>query len=188
MKKIIAMALVLSVLCAFTGCGGSSEDTSSTEAASETTVSETTAAADTQADDSAEAAPAKALYAEFKKIMSDGGTHTTSEIAEALVNNEDIVPFAGATMEMEEGWFNGFTEDITGFKSAAFFGPMISSIPFVGYIFELEDGADAEAFRADLDSKADLAWNVCTQADEKICEAEGNMIFFVMAPASFDEE
>lgn len=130
--------------------------------------------------------PAKILCDQFKYITSDGNSHTTVDIAEALANSE-ILPFATATMEMSEGWINGFNEEINGFKSATFFGPMIGTIPFVGYIFELDKDADTDAFISNLNEKANLAWNVCTAADEKLCESEGNFVFFVMAPASFEE-
>lgn len=131
--------------------------------------------------------PAKVLHAQFVDIVSDGNSHTTAEIAEALAANE-LLPFNTATLEMSEGWINGFTEEINGFKSATFFGPMIGTIPFVGYIFELDKNADPEAFINNLNDKANLAWNVCTCADEKLCESEGNFVFFVMAPAAFGED
>lgn len=131
--------------------------------------------------------PAKVLHAQFVDIVSDGNSHTTAEIAEALAANE-MLPFNTATLEMSEGWINGFTEEISGFKSATFFGPMIGTIPFVGYIFELDKNADAGAFVNDLNEKANLAWNVCTVADEKLCESEGNFVFFIMAPAAFGED
>lgn len=131
--------------------------------------------------------PAKLLYAQFGDIVSDSNSHTTADIAETLAANE-IFPFNTATLEMSEGWINGFTEEITGFKSATFFGPMIGTIPFVGYVFELDKNADTEAFINNLNEKSNLAWNVCTVADEKLGGSEGNFVFFVMAPASFEED
>ena len=63
---------------------------------------------------------------------------------------------------------------------------MIGSIPFVGYVFELSDDADVEAFMATLESKSDLRWNICTEADERLCSNVDNFVFFIMAPAGFD--
>ena len=40
--------------------------------------------------------------------------------------------------------------EITGFEQCVMFGPMIGTIPFIGYIFKLADGADVEAFKTVL--------------------------------------
>lgn len=129
--------------------------------------------------------PAQILLADFYKKMDDGQFASTDDLANALVENP-IIEFAGATMPVEPGFLNGFTEEITGFSKGTMFGPSIGAIPFIGYVFEVN--SDVEAFRNTLLEKSDLRWNVCTQADEKVCEASDNMVFFVMAPKSFDEE
>lgn len=108
------------------------------------------------------------------------------ELADKIITNE-MIPFAGMAMAVEPGYLNGFTEEIDGFENGAVFGPMIGSIPFVGYVFYLEDGADVKAFVNNLKEKGDLRWNICTEADEMVCEAEGNKVFFVMCPTSLDE-
>ena len=66
------------------------------------------------------------------------------------------------------------------------FAPMIGSIPFVGYVFTLEEGADAAAFMQTLTDNADPRWNVCVEADETVVENADNMVFFVMCPAQFE--
>ena len=75
--------------------------------------------------------------------------------------------------------------EITGFDEGVMFAPMIGSIPFVGYIFTLPDGADTEAFLQLLTDNADPRWNICTEADETVTGKAENMIFFVMSPAQF---
>jgi hypothetical protein len=80
-----------------------------------------------------------------------------------------------------EGWLNGFdAESITGFSEGAVFAPMIGTIAFMGYIFTLPEGADVEAFKTQLTSTANLRWNICTEADEMVCDNVGNKVFFVI--------
>ena len=63
---------------------------------------------------------------------------------------------------------------------------MIGSIAFVGYVFELEAGADAEAFVNELTANANPRWNICVAAEETVTAVEGNMVFFCMSPLSFE--
>ena len=61
---------------------------------------------------------------------------------------------------------------------------MIGTIPFIAYVFEVDD---AESFAKTLEDNAQLNWNICTQADEMKITTVDNYIFFVMAPKSFEE-
>ncbi len=108
-------------------------------------------------------------------------------IAEKLVANP-VIKFAGGAMSVEEGYLTGFDNtEIKGFKSGAMFAPMIGTIPFVGYVFELESADKASAFISTLKSNANLRWNICTTADEMVATSVGNKVFFVMSPLSFEE-
>lgn len=40
-------------------------------------------------------------------------------------------------MNVEEGPLNGFSSDVKGFKDGYVFSPMIGTIPFVAYVFEV---------------------------------------------------
>lgn len=112
---------------------------------------------------------------------------TAQEIAERLIANE-IIPFQGGVMPVEPGVMAGFDNaEITGFESGVMFAPMMGTIPFVGYIFELEDGQDADAFKQTLEENANLRWNICTEAEEMTVYSEGNKVFFLMAPKNFEE-
>ena len=103
-----------------------------------------------------------------------------------LIENS-IIQFMGGAIEVEEGYLSGFDNvEIKGFKSGAMFAPMIGSIPFVGYVFELENEADVPNFIKTLEDNANLRWNICVTADEMVSGSVGNKVFFVMAPASFD--
>ena len=125
------------------------------------------------------------LLADFKsKAASASGAVA---LAESILAHP-IISFSGAAMAVEPGLLSGFgNTEITGFKDGAMFGPVIGSIPFVGYVFVLEDGADASAFVSTLKSSADLRWNICVEADEMVAGSSGNKVFFVMCPKTFEE-
>lgn len=114
-----------------------------------------------------------------------------AESAEALATKiveEAALPFSPMVMPMEEGYLAGFDNfEVRGFTECAAFAPMIGSIPFVGYVFELPEDADVEAFKTSLSDNANLRWNICVTADEMVVENEGNTVFFVMCPASVEE-
>lgn len=129
--------------------------------------------------------PANTLKAEFVELAKGG--ESALQIAEKLVTNE-IIPFAGGAMEVEPGLLAGFDNyEVKGFKSGAVFMPMIGSIAFVGYVFELEAGADVNAFVNELASNSNPRWNICVEAEETVTGTEGNMVFFCMSPLSFEE-
>ena len=123
------------------------------------------------------------LLAAFK--ANSGGSALS--VAESLSSNPAIKVSVGA-MEIEPGYLTGFDNtEITGFKEGAVFMPMIGTIPFVGYVFTLENAADAPAFISKLKSAANLRWNICTSADEMVAGSAGNKVFFVMCPTEFAE-
>ena len=129
---------------------------------------------------------AQTLLADLK---SKAGSHSSAtSLAEALSTNP-IIPFMAGAMPVEPGLLSGFgNTEIKGFKDGAMFAPFIGSIPFIGYVFILEDGVSASSFISTLESNADLRWNICVEADEKLSGSVGNKVFFVMSPKSFDEE
>ena len=106
-------------------------------------------------------------------------------MADALLRN-NVIQFMSGSMPVEEGWLSGFSSDITGFKEGVSFGPMMGSIAFIGYIFELEDGSDAEAFIKTLKSNADPRWNICVEAEETVTAYSGNTVFFLMCPRQME--
>ena len=113
---------------------------------------------------------------------------TAQEIAERIVANE-IIPFSPMVAPVEPGLLMGFDNaEITGFKEGVMFGPMMGTIPFVGYVFVLEEGADVDAFVTTLKDNANLRWNICTEAEELTVESEDNTVFFLMSPKNFEEQ
>lgn len=126
------------------------------------------------------------LVEEFHALKAENTAITAQEMADAILANP-VIQFEGATMEVEEGLLTGFgNAEITGFTDGVMFAPMIGSIPFVGYVFTLEDGADVDAFMQVLKDNADPRWNVCVEAEETVVENADNMVFFVMCPSQFE--
>ena len=125
------------------------------------------------------------LLSAFKKSATNSSSALS--IAEALITNEVIV-FGGGAVPVEEGYLVGFENtEIKGFSEGAMFAPMIGTIPFVGYVFTLADGTNAADFIATLKESANLRWDICTSADEMVTGSQGNKVFFVMCPTSFEE-
>lgn len=156
MKKIISIFLAVTLIFALCACGSKSEP-------------------------EPQKSPAQQLLAVFNEKLP--ASENISALAQTLV---ETLPFSGAFIEVESGYLNGFTNEISGFENGVMFAPMIGSIPFVGYIFELDDTADTAAFIDLLKENADLRWNICTSADEMVVDANGQTVFFVMSPLSFE--
>ena len=165
MKRIIALLLASIMVLSMVACGTTKEDDKKEEGKTPETVGAT-------------------LLNEFK-ANPEG---TAQEIAERIIGNE-IIPFMGGANPIEPGLLSGFDNaEITGFKEGCMFGPMMGTIPFVGYIFVLEDGVDVDAFMTTLKDNANLRWNICTEAEELTVENEGNTVFFLMSPKEFEEQ
>lgn len=112
---------------------------------------------------------------------------STEEIANAVMAHSSI-QFMGGVVPVEEGFLTGFDNtEIHGFSSGVMFAPAIGTIPFVGYVFELSDGTDADSFVKTLKDSANPRWNICTEAEQTIVEKSGNKVFFLMCPKSFEE-
>ncbi len=124
------------------------------------------------------------LKADF---INKAPSHSSAlSLAEALVSNSSI-QFAGMATEVTEGYLTGFNDkEIKGFSQGAMFAPMIGTIPFVGYVFILENEADVSSFTAELTRNANLRWNLCTEAEEMITASSKNKVFFVMCPKSME--
>ncbi|MBQ2941946.1 MAG: hypothetical protein IJD97_06915 [Clostridia bacterium] len=128
------------------------------------------------------------LKKQFVEI-TDGGETDPYTIAETLMTNPAI-EFMPMVTEIDPGIFlQGFTlDEVTGFEKGAMFGPMIGSIPFIGYIFSLSEDADIDGFINTLTENADLRWNICVSADEMHTEKSGTTVFFLMSPLSLEQE
>lgn len=183
MKKVLIFLMAAVMMVSFAACAktpADEENTTDADAQIENSVEETSEAAAATGD-----TVAQALVAEFKALAA---SETDAQaIADKLAASAAVAQIGPATMPVEAGLLTGFDNvEITDFESGVMFAPMIGTIPFVGYVFTLADGADVAAFVKTLEDNANLRWNICTEADEMVAVAEGNVVFFVMAPASLD--
>ena len=207
MKNIVAIFLAVTMLFVMSSCsrkGGDGEDTTdkaTTDTGTDIIAGDTTDEAESTEADTTEndmsdgqdsgvngdnsvnqTSVAKVLLRDFKEDSSG----SAQEIAERLLKNK-AVSFAGGAMAVEEGLLTGFDDtEIKGFKEGAMFSPMIGTIPFVGYVFVLDDGTDVAEFKKTLRDNANLRWNICTQAEEMVVENEDNKVLFIMSPMTFE--
>ncbi len=112
MIKMLTIILTVSLACACTGCGNKQAGSSGQSAMDQLPK---------------DATPAQTVTADFTDKMNSDTYSTMENLAADLVA-ADYLPFEGATMQVEEGWLNGFTDEITGFKEGWMFGPVIGAI------------------------------------------------------------
>ena len=191
MKKslIFVLVAILVVSIALVACTGNTTEETTVNTEETTVAEETTLEGEetTEGEGTTEGSVATTLVAAFKDIVANGTDLTALAIGEELAQNEAVAAVGMGAVEVEAGLLSGFDNaEITGFKSGAMVAPMIGSIAFVSYVFELEEGTDADAFVATLKDNANLRWNICVTADEMADATEGNFVYFVMAPMSFE--
>lgn len=154
----------------------STEDTAeTTEDTAETTEENTEAGSEEAAGDTFGAKMTEKFHAEIAD---------NTDLLEVLVNTTSVMNLNFDQFEVtnETEYFIGFDSTLPEFKKGYCVAPFISTQPFISYIFEVED---AESFKEELKSMANPSWNICTTADEVICESEGNIVFFAMCPAKY---
>ena len=131
----------------------------------------------------------EALWNAFLKEIKDNDQITMQELADTLLQNPVIAFMGGAVpLEASQEYFVGFDEyKIEGYESGAIYMPMIGSIPFVGYVFRLNDGVDAKGFISNLTSNCNPSWNICVTADQTVAGAVDNVVFFLMCRAAIED-
>ena len=201
MKKRNIALLVLTVALVggtFTGCGSKTVpsngndvstiaptvETESTETGeTEVTESETEEITETEeVTETNNTNISSILVSDFKSAVAN--LEATEDIANDLASNENFAVYNLVTMPVEEGFLNGFDNEITGFNSGTLFSPMIGTIPFVAYVFETDD---ADTLVETLKSNANLRWNICTEADVMTVEVVDNYVLFAMTPNNIEE-
>ena len=191
MRKFLAVALSVAMVFSMAACGKKNDEKNPAE---NNTV---TATPVPEADNNGSAetgvitpeftdkVAGGAFWNEFLETMKANPETAPIDVANKLIVNP-LVQFMGGATEVEPGYLAGFAEEISGFEKGAFFGPMMGSIAFAGYIFELADGADVNAFIANLKNAADPRWNICVSADYTQVGAYENTVYFLMYPADMD--
>ncbi|MGI6608439.1 MAG: hypothetical protein ACOX1F_05635 [Erysipelotrichaceae bacterium] len=161
MKKILTICILTAMLFTTVGCNKPNQE---------------------------EISSGETLYAAFKQAVNDNPEATAEELANIIIKNK-IIRFEPMVMPVTEGWLMGFdAETIEGFKEGAAFAPTISVIPFLGYVFILEEGADVNAFINTLKNHANLCWNICTAAEEVTAGNAGQIVFFLMCNKDINAE
>ena len=186
-KQFLTIILSITISATLlTGCGGN-------EPAPDNVVSETTDTSDSDVADvervpdkpSDDAAAetgnlAASLYEIFETEIEK--TDDIEQVAAKIVETGNFGEVMMGSMPVQEGYLTGFEVEIKGFKKGVTFGPMIGTIPFVGYIFESDT---PDELVATLEKEHKLNWNICTTADRMFVQKKGNFVFFVMSPNSF---
>lgn len=190
-KRVLAGMLICSMVFGLTACGGKDEgpaSESTVESVTESTPESSESSVEVSVEDEkTEDVVSASVKADFQRIVAENEDMTATEVAEKLCENP-VLTIGPISMPVEEGLLNGFgNTEITGFSEGCMFAPMIGAIPFIGYVFELKEDTDPDAFMSLLRENGDLAWNVCTRADEMVVERAGNKILFVMCPTVFED-
>ena len=160
MKRLVSLLLTMTVAISLVACGGTKEEVPTTVGT--------------------------ILASDFKAKAVANEEMSAQEMADALVTNE-IIPFAGGAMPVEQGCLTGFgNAEITGFSEGVMFAPMIGTIPFVGYVFDLAEDADVEAFMTTLKDTSNMRWNICTEAEQTVIASFGDKVFFLMSPKTLE--
>lgn len=204
MKKILATLLIAAMALSFAACGSDKKETAKDPAKDTPAVEDTTDAAtdDTvdavveDTDEVTEDIPAEgdeivsiALINKFEELAADSSLDAQA-IADGLLTT-DVLASVGmmGTMPIEDTYLSGFDNyEVKGFTECVMFSPMIGTIPFVGYVFTIGDGVDAQEFVSELEANANLRWNICTEADTMASDIVGDKVMFVMCPNSFEQD
>ena len=196
MKKLIAIALSVLMVLSFAACGNTPEET--TTEAPETTLAPETNAPETNAPETdapagndnvilptvTEGSWGAAFWADFEAAVAANKGATADVLAGALQMSASGNAMGMAmVMPMEAGFFQGFTADVTGFKTAAVIAPMMSSALMV-YVFELDANANVSEFVKTLGDNADPAWMICMTAETTTIGAIDNYVLVAYAPTA----
>ena len=186
MKKTLLAIIFALLVISLASCGTKKDDGSVTDDAINTDtdviIPDTDASTETDAEtdsetDSEELLSDSVVNAFFEKAK-DG--MTAEEIANEMVKDGETEGYVVDVMG-DDSYFMGFgNAEITGYAEAARFSPMIGTIPFMAYIFILDEGADSAAFIQMLLDNCNPRWNICTEADTIKAEQSGNAILFLM--------
>ena len=199
-RRWLACLLAVSMVLALGACGNkeNNADAGSTESSVESSVEEDNTVpsveetVESTAENEAES-PAQDVETigtiiknDFQTIVAENEGLTAEEIAAKICENENLV-INPVAMKVDPGLLSGFDNfEVKGFRDGAIFAPMIGSIPFVGYVFVMEEGTDIDAFMNDLKENANLSWNVCVTAEDMVIDRADDKILFVMCPLTFE--
>lgn len=192
MKKWIALLLALSLMSCCMACTGGDKDQDTTPVESGTQASGTqaettpdTSAPQTEAPGDDTTPPAQETTP--AETTAPVANKTTEEVANYILEHANLeLSLVVAPIEINSEYLPGLTNVVPGFNDGTRLVPMIGSIPFLIYIFHVEDEAKIDDFKAQLNANADPNWNICTSADTTICENVGSYVLFSMISLGLD--
>lgn len=155
MKKILALVLAMILVISVVACGKNNDSTTD---------------------------PGKTTSSTEEVVIPNV---SPEEILNAISQIDDLKDAGMVVVNVEKGYLTGFTEEIKDFNEGYKMSPIIGSIPFVGYVFKTEDNASANALLETLKSKANMRWNICTEADTMVTDVKGNYVLFFMVSAEY---
>lgn len=174
MKKLLAGLLIATMAFGVVGCGVKQDNVMQEQS------EQVTGTTEAEINDDM----GKGMISQFKELMAEDANTSTDAIGNALCENS-MFEMAMAAMPVEEGLLTGFDDaEIKGFKEGTMFSPIIGSIPFVGYIFRVDDETNVSDFVNELKEKANLRWNICTEADQMLVTNVDKTVLFVMYSTS----
>lgn len=187
MKKTLLAIIFAILVISLVSCGAKKDDGKGTDDAindiesgtgTDVIAPDTDASTETDAGTDSEELLSDSVVNAFFKKAKDG--MTAEEIANEMVKDGETEGYVVDVMG-DDSYFMGFgNAEITGYTEAARFSPMIGTIPFMAYIFILDEGADSAAFMQMLLDNCNPRWNICTEADTVKTEQSGNAILFLM--------
>lgn len=190
MKNLLITLLALTLCIGLVACGNNAEVEDTTAAVTENVES---ADAAIIAPDVDKTTIGGIHWDAFVSAIEADANATVDDLAGAAlyveVDGAPLNQFMGGVMPIEAGaeYFPGFDNYVvTGYKAAANFMPMMGSIAYVGYVFELEEGADVQGFINNLTDNCNPRWNICVSADQTVVGAVGNKVFFLMCPETYE--
>ena len=191
MKKIVSLILLLSLVLTFAvSCNNQTEPTGSSEPTTVPTVEPTTAPTEAPTTSAiieptiAEGTWGAAFWADFNAAVEANKGASADVIANTIYTSASGSAIGmGMVMPMEAGYFQGFSADVTGFKSAAVIAPMMSGTLLV-YVFELEENASVREFVNFLNNNSDPGWMICMVAETTTIGANGNYVLAAYAPTN----
>jgi len=191
MKKILALILAAMMLLSVVACN-STPTNNDDKPTGDTTVADTTVAED-EKDDGVIAPDVKEdtlgyyFFDKFVEIKSADPSKNSETIVNEIMASKlgSAIQFP-MVMPVEPGLLSGFNmeTEIDGFETATVFAPGMMGVAFIGYVFDLAEDADVEAFVKKITDNADPSWNMCTTAEMTAIGACKNSVMIVMCPTA----
>lgn len=163
--------MALSMVMSFTACTSESKETE--PAVTENTISiESTENIEIPEDRTME---------EFIREFATISLETSSDVKEILtkIAESGRLPFDCVVEDIPAEYMPGFKNKAETFTNGAILTPIMSSQPFIVYLFETDD---ARTLYSELKENVDMRWNICTEATTVVAEEYDNFVLFGLLP------